>query len=171
VSDKILVAYATAAGSTGEVAEAIGQVLRDEGATVDVMRARDVTGVSGYNAVVVGTGIRVGKPYAEAVSFLEAEQATLSQVPVAYFIVCGTLREDTEDARAQARGYVDALIASAPQVKPVDTAVFGGAVDYKRLSFLLRLVMKVIKSTEGDFRDWDAIRTWAIGLRRTLLGA
>jgi len=36
MGDKVLVAYASRAGSTGEVAEAIGEVLRDRGATVDV---------------------------------------------------------------------------------------------------------------------------------------
>jgi menaquinone-dependent protoporphyrinogen IX oxidase len=40
MSDRILVAYATAAGSTGEVAEAIGKTLREGNAEVDVRHAK-----------------------------------------------------------------------------------------------------------------------------------
>ena len=100
MNDKVLVTYATTAGSTGEVAEAVGKSLRDGGATVDVIRDREVTDVTPYGAVVVGSAIRVGKPLAEMVSFLHAHQVALSQVPVAYFIVCGALREDTVEAEA-----------------------------------------------------------------------
>ncbi len=54
VEDKILVAYASRAGSTGEVAEAIGQVLCEAGAAVDVRLAKGVTDLSPYRAVVEG---------------------------------------------------------------------------------------------------------------------
>jgi len=42
MSGKILVAYATRAGSTGEVAQAIAETLRQEGLDVDLLRARKV---------------------------------------------------------------------------------------------------------------------------------
>ena len=72
--------YATAAGSTAGVAEAVGEALRSEGATVDVRRARTVTGLSGYDAVVLGTGVRAGRTYAEAAKFLGAYQGDLAQI-------------------------------------------------------------------------------------------
>ena len=40
---KLLIAYTTAAGSTAEVAEAIGQELAPENGTVDVRPAKEVT--------------------------------------------------------------------------------------------------------------------------------
>ena len=83
---KFLIAYATAAGSTGEVAEAIGKALRQQGATVDVRRAKEVDDASGYDAVVLGTGVRAGRTYAEAGQFLAAHRPALSRVPVAGFV-------------------------------------------------------------------------------------
>jgi menaquinone-dependent protoporphyrinogen oxidase len=171
MSDKILVAYATAAGSTGEVAEAVGQVLRDENTAVDVRRAKDVTDVSPYRAVVVGTAVRAGRAYQEAVAFVERYQQALSQVPVAYFVVCMTMQEDTEEKRAEASAYLDQLREKAPAVEPVDKGLFGGVMDYSKLPLLLRLIVKAMKKQEGDFRNWEAIRTWAMNLRPTLLGA
>jgi menaquinone-dependent protoporphyrinogen oxidase len=167
---KILVTYATAAGSTGEIAEAIGGVLRETGISVDVVRAKQASTVSGFTAVVLGSGVRMGKPYGEAVSFLRRHQTALREMPVAYFVVCGALQENTEKSRTEAASYVDALIASAPEVIPVDTASFGGAINFEEVSFLMRLILKNVQAEEGDYRDWDAIRQWATDLKPALIG-
>ncbi|MBN1139402.1 MAG: flavodoxin domain-containing protein [Anaerolineae bacterium] len=168
---KILVAYATAAGSTGEIAEAIGNALREAGDTVDVRRAKEVTGLSGYDAVVFGSGVRAGKTYAEAATFLEKYQATLSSLPVAGFIVCLTMKENTAENCAQATAYLDALAASAPGVKLVGKGLFAGQVDYNKLSWLLKFILKrFIKEPGGDYRDFEAIRSWAASIRSALVG-
>jgi menaquinone-dependent protoporphyrinogen IX oxidase len=49
-------------------------------------------------------------------------------------------------------------------------AIAAGAMDYKTLALPLRLIMKGMKSPEGDFRDWEAIRNWAGCVRPALLG-
>ena len=169
---KILVAYATAAGSTGEVAEAIGNALREAGDTVDVCRAKEVTDLSGYDAVVFGSGVRAGKTYAEAAAFLGKHQAALSSLPVAGFIVCLTMKENTPDNCTQAAAYVDAMFASAPGVKLVgDKGLFAGQVDYKTLPWLLKFILKrFIKEPGGDYRDFEAIRSWATSIRSALVG-
>ena len=55
---RILVAYASKAGSTAEVAAFIARKLADAGLAVDLRRAKSVRSVDGYRAVVVGSAIR-----------------------------------------------------------------------------------------------------------------
>ena len=55
---KVLVAYASFCGSTGGVAEAIGQTLCRHGAQADVRLVNNITDIAGYQAVIVGSAVR-----------------------------------------------------------------------------------------------------------------
>lgn len=168
MSDKILVAYASKCGSTGEVAEAIGEVLCKGGVAADVRLAKGVTDVGSYRAVVTGSAARMGRWLPEAVKFVETHKEALSQMPVAYFTVCLTMADDTEENRREVAAYMDPV---REMVQPLDVGLFAGALDYGKLPLPFRLIMKGMKAEEGDFRDWEAIRAWAADLRPALLGA
>ena len=164
---KILVAYATKAGSTAEVAAEIGRVVESKsGCKVDVHPVGKLKEVGGYDAAIIGSAIRAGKWLPEATKFVEKHRDALSQVPVAFFTVCLTLSEDTEENRRTVAAYLDPV---REMVQPVDVGLSAGMMDYSKLSFLLRLMMKKMGSPEGDFRDWEAIRAWAGQVRARLM--
>ena len=170
--NKILVAYATAAGSTGEVAEAIGNALREQGAEVDVRRAQEVANVGDYGAVVLGTGVRAGRTYAEAATFLTTHQSALAEMPVASFVVCLTMKENTNKSCREAESYLDTMLGTVPGIDVVSKGLFGGAVKYDRLALPFRLILKwFVKEPEGDHRDWESIRAWAAETYPALVGA
>lgn len=158
---KILVAYASKCGSTAEVADVIGQVLREQGASVDVHPVDKVADISEYQAIVVGSAVRMGKCLSEAKEFVQIHKQALQQKPSAYFAVCLSLHEDTDEKRQEAEHYLDALRELA---EPQATAVFAGKMDFNKLSFLDRMIVKMVKSPEGDFRPWEVIRAWAASL-------
>jgi menaquinone-dependent protoporphyrinogen oxidase len=170
---KILVTYATAAGSTGEVAEAVAKALREGGTTVDVRRAKGTTDLSGYDAVVLGSGVRAGRTYAEAGQFLATHQSALQQMPVAGFVVCLAARDSAVTdvdvpGCPEAEGYLDAMFAQAG-VEPVSKGLFAGSVDYAKLPRLLGWILKGLKKEPGgDYRDWAAIEAWASRLAQAL---
>jgi len=167
MKDKILVAYASKCGSTGQVAKAIGQTLANNGATVDVRQTKDVSDLSAYRAVVLGSAIRAGKWLPEAVKFVEAHQPALSHVPTAYFTVCMTLSKDTEENRRKVAAYLEPVHQI---LKPVEEGFFAGKMDYGQLGFVERqLIERVFKIPQGDFRNWAAIQTWAQALPVRLL--
>ena len=63
---------------------------------------------------------------------------------------------------------MDPVLKAVPHVKPVEMGFFAGTLDYSKLNLVYRTVMKSKMKKrgvpEGDFRDWDAIRSWAEGL-------
>lgn len=158
MESKILIAYASRAGSTGEVAEAIGEVLCDAGAAADVRLAKDVADVSLYRATVVGSAIYMGRWMSDAVKFVKRHRDPLARMPVAYFAVCLTMKDDTEESRRTVAAYLDPV---REMVQPVTEGLFAGRLDYSKLSFLYRLIVKTMGVPEEDYRNWETIRAWA----------
>jgi len=171
VSNKILVAYASRAGSTAGVAEAIGQTLAESGAPVDVRPIKDVQDLAPYQAVVAGSAIQGGQWLPEAMQFMQTHQATLARKPFAAFLVCMTLSmRSAEKYRPHVATWLDPVRAL---VNPVSTGLFAGALDISkvpsfadRLKFRLSVLFGVW--SEGDHRDWSAIRAWAESIRPLL---
>ncbi len=161
VSKKILVTYATKAGSTAEVASAIAETLSQTGAGVDLRPVKEVQSLAEYQAVVIGSAIRIGQWLGDARTFVEREQAQLAGMPVAIFSVHMENRGEDEASR-QARAAYTAPIHAL--VTPTAEAFFAGKIELAKLSFLERTMARMMKSVDEDQRDWAAIRAWAAGL-------
>jgi menaquinone-dependent protoporphyrinogen oxidase len=154
----VLIAYASKLGSTGEVAKAICDTLAAGGNPVEVKRVGDVGDVSAYDAVLLGSAVRMGRWLPEAVDFLERNAGPLASKPVSFFSVCMTMFEDTQASRARAQKITTAAHAIR---EPAAEAFFGGRMDYGRLSFAEQMILRAMKVPEGDYRDWEAIRAWS----------
>jgi menaquinone-dependent protoporphyrinogen oxidase len=169
MNGKILVAYGTRAGSTAEVADAIGKKLAEDGVAVDVRPVKNIKNLSGYRAVVLGSAIRAGKLLPEVKSFVKTHKEELQKLPVAYFVVGMTLREDTPEKRKIVNAYLDPLRV---EVTPVDAGLFAGKMDYSKLGFFEKFIIKnIIKTPEGDLRNWQEINNWAQRLLSKLVGS
>jgi menaquinone-dependent protoporphyrinogen oxidase len=165
---KILVIYASEFGTTGEIAKAIGEVLCQEGNTVETKWVKDVKDIHNYNAFIIGSAIQYDRWMPEATQFVRANQKILSKLPVAFFFTCLVLSKQTERAEHKATTYSDKLYSLVPHVKPVSVGRFAGVLDYSKMSFFFRLIAwgiyGIFRVREGDYRDWDEIRSWAKGI-------
>jgi menaquinone-dependent protoporphyrinogen oxidase len=167
MNNKILVTYSSRTGWTVGVAEAIGKTLTENGAQVDVIPMRDVKDLSAYRAVVAGSEVNGGAWLSEAMQFVRAHQSELRQKPFAAFLVCVTLAmKNGEQYRSHVATWLDPVRAL---VRPVSEGLFAGGLDISkvpsfgdRLKFRLSVMFGVW--SEGDHRDWNAIRAWAAQL-------
>lgn len=162
---RVLVAYASMHGSTGEVAHAIGKIMCDRGAAADIRLIKNVTTLTPYDGVIIGSAVRSDKWLPEAVRFVEVHRNALSQIPVAYFLTCLTLTKPSEENVERSRSYLDPILNGVSEVKPVTIGLFAGVLDYSRYSAGMGAVMKYKMWSkgiaEGDYRDWSAIESWA----------
>jgi len=158
MNKRILVTYATRAGSTAKVAAAIGETIAARGFEVDVEPIKEKPSLDGYQAVLVGSAIRMGNWLPEAAEFVKDNQGALNQMPVALFTVHMLNRRDDEESRANRLAYLKDI---RPLLKPVGEVFFAGKFDMSRLSFLDRMISKAVKAVDEDCRDWDRIRGWA----------
>jgi menaquinone-dependent protoporphyrinogen oxidase len=184
---KVLVVYASRHGATRGIAQRIGDVLRTEGLEVDLVPADHASGVGAADAVVLGSAVYMGSWMKEAVDFVKRNEVRLAELPL-WFFSSGPLPHPSTDTGAGVDPLTDALgpedgpgsggrkklaeISAA--TTPMDHRVFLGAfnpddpakVTSERLVRLLPAVKKALPA--GDFRDWDAIESWAHEIAATV---
>jgi menaquinone-dependent protoporphyrinogen oxidase len=155
-------------GSTGEIAQVIGETLRAAGLQADVCPARQVRDLAPYEFVILGSAVRNGKLYDDAVNFARKHRRALSRLQTAYFFSGVTMNSDTPERRQTARACLEPLVQIQP---PVHVGLFGGKIDPTRMAPMWRFMLSWVKEGEmapGDHRDWDAIRNWAGEVRALL---
>jgi menaquinone-dependent protoporphyrinogen oxidase len=160
-----LVTYASKAGSTTEIAERIAKNLSAKGLVVDFLPIEKVKDLTAYQSVVVGSAIRAGNLLSGAKTFILKHQSELQQKHFSLFIVCLTMKDDTKENCDTVSAYLEPIRS---QVKPDKEGLFAGAINMRTLGFIERTMMKVMKATDGDYRDWDTIDTWSQELAQEL---
>ena len=153
---RVLVSAASKYGSTAEIAEAIGKELAGAGHDVDVRTPDDVASIDGYDTAVLGSAVYVGHWLEPMGKLIERERDALAKRPV-WLFSSGPLGEPPMPAG-------DKAVEIDPIVEATGArghALFNGKLDKHRLSFPERAVVFALRVAEGDYRDWDAISSWA----------
>jgi len=157
---KVLVAYASKHGATAEITEKIGQVLRESGLQVDVSPVKSANDLKSYDAVILGSAAYMFQWRADAVSFLKKNQNLLAERPI-WLFYSGPLGKGDALELVKGQRFPKPLKPVIDHIKPRDMAVFHGFINMDKLNFFERFAFKKSPAMQGDFRDWDAIISWA----------
>ncbi len=152
---KVLVAVASRHGSTREIGEAVGEVLAGAGFSVDVLDPDDVESVEGYDAVVLGSSVYVGRWAASARAMVDRCAHLLSTRPL-WLFSSGPV------------GYPPAPEGDPDEVSVLMTRLdarghrtFPGRLDTGDLGLAERAAVALLQAEQGDFRVWADIADWS----------
>jgi menaquinone-dependent protoporphyrinogen oxidase len=151
----VLVASQTQHGATREIADMIGATIAARGIETDIRDVESVEDVSCYDAIVLGSAVYMGRWMKPAQAFVERHADELRARPT-WLFSSGPVGPAPKDAREPVR--LDDVVAT---VRPRGHEVFGGRLERTRLGMFERAVAHLVRASEGDFRDWDAIEDWA----------
>lgn len=159
---RILVGYASAHGSTAEIAHRIAAVLQHPDWTVDVVEVRKIADPGSYDAVVLGSAIHNQAWLPEAAEFVHHHQGVLRVRPVWLFSV-GMSAGLPRWLRKQGRAAQDRRMAHAlrDMVRPRGHHLFSGAAWPEQFPRMSGVLVRAMGVRFGDYRDWAETEVWA----------
>ncbi|WP_431783039.1 flavodoxin domain-containing protein [Streptomyces chumphonensis] len=163
-----LVGFASAHGSTAEIAERIGAGLRARHVEVDVRAVEEVGDPSRYSAFVLGSAVHDMAWLPQATDFVAAHEELLVRSPVWVFSVGmpAALRGPWKVlAPREEQHVVGELLA---RLRPHGHALFSGVVAEDHLPPAGRAIFRAMGLRFGDYRDWDAVDAFAADVARAL---
>jgi menaquinone-dependent protoporphyrinogen oxidase len=160
---KVLVSAASRHGATAEIARTIGATLTEAGLEAAVVAPDTVTGLDGYGAAVLGSGIYLGHWMDTAKHLVERHADAFASLPVWLFSSgpIGDPPKPDEDP--------DDLAEIMETTHAREHRMFAGKVDRAVLGLGEKVILTAVRVPEGDFRPWDDVREWARGIAAALI--
>ena len=101
-NSRILIAYGTTEGHTARIAEYMAGVIRNHGSEADTVDLSSGTlDLQGYDAVIVGSSIHMGKHDGYVRYFVLQNRAELKRLPSAFFSERVPIRSSSSWALSQ----------------------------------------------------------------------
>ncbi|GIG36687.1 flavodoxin domain-containing protein [Cellulomonas pakistanensis] len=152
---RVLVTVASRHGGTREIGAEVAEVLRAAGHDVAEVEPDDVETLDGYDAVVLGSAVYVGRLAAALRDLVDRQGARLAARPT-WLFWSGRVGEPPLPA-----GEPDDVRVVARRVGARDVVAFGGRLERDGLGLAERALVAMIEAQPGDFRDFDEVDAWA----------
>lgn len=143
----VLVCHGSKRGGTRELAEWIGASLQKNGIDAEVMPARDVDSVAGYDAIIIGGALYTFRWHGDAKRVVRRHAETLSQMPV-WLFSSGPLDGTATEGLIPPVRFVRRAME---RIRAKGHMTFGGRLEPGAHA----------KLPTGDWRDRDQVDGWA----------
>jgi menaquinone-dependent protoporphyrinogen oxidase len=157
----VLVCHASRHGATQELANVIAEEIRRT-ARVDVSPLDRVTDLSGYDAVVIGSAVYLGRWLRPATDFITRLSPELRGRPV-WLFSSGPLGGKPDVVVDEARLAQLTALTGAREHR-----IVGGRLDRADLGLSERAIVRMVGAPDGDFRDLAQARDWAASIAAAL---
>jgi menaquinone-dependent protoporphyrinogen oxidase len=175
---RVLVVYASKYGSTGAIAQSIADAIRhtlktadlggtvadrDTTAKVEVFEAESAPVPDGFDAVVVGSAVYMGRWMKAARRYIDENANDLANMPL-WLFSSGPIGEPARPMTTPAD--IDEI---SDIINVRSSHVFAGKLDPHALHLAERAVVLALRAPAGDFRDWTEVSDWGISIASSLL--
>lgn len=157
---RILVVYASADGSTAEIASRVAQRLRERGHDAADQPVGSIGSLQGVDAVVLGSAIHGRQWLDDAINFVTTNRQAVHDRPFWTFSV-GMADALPKAFRKVARTEENVIINQLADLRPRSNRLFSGVVKPSQFPLASRIFLRLAGGRYGDFRDWPAIDGWA----------
>ncbi|GAB2727961.1 flavodoxin domain-containing protein [Nocardia thraciensis] len=158
---RIAVIFATAQGSTREIAEYIGEDLANRGADVEIADVDHAPELSRFDAVVLGSAVHNMDYLPSAVQYVRNNRDALADLDVWMFSVSVSAALRGPIGRRIARRVPERIAALRNSVGARGFHAFAGHYERAGVSLGARLRHRLLGGGRyGDLRDWAAITAW-----------
>ena len=163
----MLVAYASAQGSTEGVAERIAARLAEHGARVEVRPVDKVDDIESYAAVILGSAVYGQRWIPSATEFISRNADALADRDVWLFSV-GSFGDTHRLIGRMMKKEPRDIDEIRRALRPLDYRVFAGVIERNQWPLPSRLFFHTFGGRFGDNRDWRAIDAWADSIAQAL---
>ena len=165
---RILIPYGTTEGLTAQISEYVADVVWGQGHEADAVDLKGSVDPEpdGYDAVIVGASIHMGKHEDYVLDFDRKNRDELGRLPSAFFSVSMAAHDNPEEAE----GYIEEFVQETGW-RPAKVGLFGGALLYTQYGFIKRHMMKKIARDKGNpdtdtsrdyvYTEWENVKHFA----------
>jgi menaquinone-dependent protoporphyrinogen oxidase len=176
---RILIFYGTSYGQTAKIARRMDDLLTASGEIVTLVDASSQPpGLTPreFDGIIVGGSIIRGRHQKSVRRFVHVHRDVLNAMPSAFFSVSGAAASPDQDARAEARRFVDAFLGETGW-DPALSESIAGAMAYTKYNPIVRWIVKRASkplggptdtSRDHEFTDWAQVERFVEAFEATL---
>lgn len=159
---RLLVSVSSRHGGTREMGQVVAAVLRDAGHEVDETGPDEVEDVTGYEGVVLGSAVYVGRLALGLRDLVDRRAGQLREVPV-WLFWSGPVGDPPAPPAVP-----DDVAEVAKAVEARGVRMFAGRLERAELNISERALVALVHAQPGDYRDLEEVRDWALGIDQEL---